>query len=380
MNTTPENNRIIKFLKSKDFKFIEELGRGACGKTVKLYDEAINETFVCKKYEPYYEEHKEELFDNFIQEIKLLYLLNHKNVVRIFSYYIYPEHHTGYILMEYIEGQDIENYLTDNPQNINDIFNQCVAGFLHLEKCKILHRDIRPLNILVSNDGDLKVIDFGFGKKATKESDFDKSISLNWWCEPPIDFNQEQYSFSTEVYFVGKLFEKIIKEQDISTFKHAALLTKMCNPDPASRITSFSEVNAELSGDRFHEVEFNDYELEIYREFSRNLSAAVSKIEYDCKYIDDSELVQKKIEECYKSVMLEEYVPTNNIVVRCFLNGEYYFKKSNFFPVPSIKAFLELLRSCSKDKKNIIIINLCSRLDSINRYSKPTPGFDDIPF
>ena len=49
---------IVKFIKSKDFKFVEELGRGACGKTVKLYDEVIDEYFVCKKYEPYFEEYK----------------------------------------------------------------------------------------------------------------------------------------------------------------------------------------------------------------------------------------------------------------------------------------------------------------------------------
>ena len=66
------NNSIIKFVKSKDFKFIEELGSGACGKTIKLYDEVINETFVCKKYEPYSESVRKELFDNFIQEIKFL--------------------------------------------------------------------------------------------------------------------------------------------------------------------------------------------------------------------------------------------------------------------------------------------------------------------
>jgi eukaryotic-like serine/threonine-protein kinase len=83
-------DNIIKFLKSKDFLMLEELGRGACGKTVKLYDEVIKETFVCKKYEPFNGEQKEELFGNFIQEIKLLYLLNHNNVVRVFTYYIYP--------------------------------------------------------------------------------------------------------------------------------------------------------------------------------------------------------------------------------------------------------------------------------------------------
>lgn len=374
------NNSVIKFVKSKDFKFIEELGSGACGRTVKLYDEIINETFVCKKYEPYSESVKVELFDNFIQEIKFLYLLNHKNIVRIFNYYIYPEHYTGYILMEYVEGTDIESYLANNPQNINDIFNQCIAGFLHLERSNILHRDIRPWNILVSNQGELKIIDFGFSKKIIEQSDFDKSISLNWWCEPPIDFKEQIYDFKTEVYFVGKLFEKIIKERDVSVFKCPSLLSQMCNPDPELRISSFSAVNSSISEEKFFEIEFNQFELIAYRKFSESLANSVTKINYACKYFEDSELIQKKLEDCYRAVMLEEYLPSSSLVTKCFLNGTYYYSKNNYFPVHEVKAFIELIRSCSKDKKNIIINNLCSKLDSIERYIEPPVDFDDAPF
>ena len=46
-------DNVIKFLKSKDYVFLDELGKGACGRTVKLKDEVIDEVFVCKKYEPF---------------------------------------------------------------------------------------------------------------------------------------------------------------------------------------------------------------------------------------------------------------------------------------------------------------------------------------
>lgn len=58
-------NKIVEFLRKRDYRLLEELGRGACGQTVLLYDDIINEQFVCKKYAPYYEEHKEQLFKNF---------------------------------------------------------------------------------------------------------------------------------------------------------------------------------------------------------------------------------------------------------------------------------------------------------------------------
>ena len=191
--SNPLENEIIKFIRQKDFKLIKEIGQGGFGKTVLLHDEIIDSLFVCKKYAPYYEELKEEFFKNFIQEIKLLHLVSHPNIVRVFNYYLYPEKYTGYILMEYIKGDNIENFLHDHPESINEIFIQIVEGFRYLESANILHRDIRPQNILVDTKEKAKIIDFGFGKKVVFKKDFNKSISLNWWCDPPKDFNDNVY-------------------------------------------------------------------------------------------------------------------------------------------------------------------------------------------
>ena len=244
-------NEIIEFIRKKDYVFVKELGQGACGKTVLLRDDIIEENFVCKKYSPAFDEDKEILFRNFVEEIKLLHVVYHLNVVRVFSYFIYPAQHAGYILMEFVEGHDIEEYLKEHPENINDVFLQTIEGFKHLETNNILHRDIRPLNLLVRDDGTVKIIDFGFGKKIVYESDFDKSISLNWWCTPPDEFNDQIYDFKTEIYFVGKLFEKIITEYGIEHFKHSDTLNQMCQRNPNNRIKSFFDVNKEIQKNKF---------------------------------------------------------------------------------------------------------------------------------
>jgi len=373
-------NKIVEFLRKKDFQLVEELGQGACGKTVLLYDDIINENFVCKKYAPHYPEHKEILFKNFIHEIKLLHLIYHKNIVRVFNYYIYPDQHTGFILMEYVEGTDIESYLIEHPENINEIFIQAIEGFSYTENNNILHRDIRPLNIMVTSGGVVKIIDFGFGKQIYDKNDFDKSISLNWWCEPPNEFSRDVYDFKTEVYFVGKLFEKIIRENNIEHFKYKTALSEMCKPDTKTRINSFFEIKKGILSDKFVEIEFSERELENYREFSSALSGAISKIERGTKYFDDIETIQSKIDDLYKRVMLEEFIPNNNTLIRCFVNGSYYFGKRFYIPIHIIKSFLELLRSCSKEKNNIILSNLHSKLDEVERYDEQ-PDFDDeVPF
>ena len=372
--------RIVEFVRKRDLVLKDELGHGACGRTVVLYDDIIDEYFVCKKYAPVDEELKEELFQNFIREIKLLHLLNHANVVRVFNYYIYPDKHAGYILMEYIKGTDIEDYLGKNPEDINEIFVQIINGFAHLEKNNILHRDIRPLNILVNNEGLVKIIDFGFGKKVFAKKDFGKSISLNWWCEPPSEFSEQIYNYTTEVYFVGKLFQKIIIEKSIEQFKYASLLGRMCNSAPSSRIPSFSQVRKEILTEKFSDIDFSNTELESYRAFSESLHTSITKIEQGAKYFDDIAEIQRGLEDTHKKVMLEEYVSTNTLVISCFLNGAYYYSNKVLIPVRCIKSFVDLFRSCSREKKNIIVSNIHTKLDSIDRYDEKADFANDIPF
>lgn len=368
---------IVKFIRRHDYQLVRELGQGACGKTVLLYDDLIDEHFVCKKFTPYQEESRQELFNNFVRETKILHRVFHENVVRVFNYYLFPEVHTGYILMEFIEGSDIEDFLAKSPELINEVFLQAISGFHYLEANGILHRDIRPLNLLVRNDGSLKIIDFGFGKQVQVAEDFDKSISLNWWCEPPEEFSRAIYNFGTEVYFVGKLFERIIQENELDDFKYAELLGKMCQRRPADRIPRFSEVERFIQNNRFFEIGFSEEEIECYRNFADALNTQITKIEDGAKYQDDIDKIQTGIEQAYRSFMLEQYVPESAIVLRCIIRGDYY-RKQKGLQVWVVRDFLQMLKGLSPEKKRIVMSNLHTRLDAIPRYNEVLDG--EIPF
>jgi len=118
-----------------------------------------------------------------------------------------------YIIMEYVDGEPIDSYLVQFPEQISSVFRQTIAAFCHLEECGILHRDLRFQNVLVSKEGTVKVIDLGFGKEVRENEDYKKSITLNWAFTPPLEFAQNKYDFRSEVYFVGKPFEKDYRGQ-----------------------------------------------------------------------------------------------------------------------------------------------------------------------
>ena len=170
------SDEIVKFIRKRDYRYVRELGKGGCGKTVLLYDDVIEQHFVCKKFDPADPSLKDSLFAGFMTEIRLMHQTYHPNVVRIFGYHVEPQLHLGYILMEHVEGETIDKYLVLYPDSFESVFRQTISAFCHLEENKILHRDLRYTNILVRNDGCVKVIDLGFGKAVKNNADFNKSL------------------------------------------------------------------------------------------------------------------------------------------------------------------------------------------------------------
>ena len=372
---------IVKFVRQKDYKYIKDIGRGATGITVLLKDELIDQLFICKKYQPAMGIDPTDYYSKFVNEIKMMYLINNRNVVRVYNYYLYPSIFSGYILMEYIDGSTITDYVSWNPEKIDDIFIQTIQGFSALEEKGVLHRDIRDSNILVSNDGVVKVIDLGFGKQIKFESDFDKSISLNWWCATPMEFIQKRYDYKTEIYFVGKLFEKIIMDNGLSDFTYMNELRKMIEFDPNNRINSFNEIMSSTILKNEIENVFNDDEISAYRYFSLAIGSIYAKIENNSKYQNDINIIISKLEDCYNKNMLEEELVETKDLASIFVQGEYTYYRKSRINIYTIKNFLKLLKGASTEKRRIIMLNLENKLNSVEHFVKKDETLgDDIPF
>lgn len=140
---------------------------------VNVYSNCKNMLFAFKKYSPKDERYVEENYIRFVEEIKILFNISHPNIVRIYNYYFYPDKNIGYLQMEYIDGLSISQF---DPKKFSkeweDIFKELIETFKYLEQKNILHRDIRPENIMINQNGEVKVIGFGFGKKLEKEEAF----------------------------------------------------------------------------------------------------------------------------------------------------------------------------------------------------------------
>lgn len=374
----------IEFLRPAKYRYVKMLGNGACGETIRVHDENMDYDFVVKKYKPFVSKVENpdlyiELLERFKTEAKVLFRLNHSNVVRVYNFFDYPEHGCAYILMEFINGKDILDHLRDRPTDAEKVFEGVVDGFCHLEAKGVLHRDIRPANILVDTDGNVKIIDFGFSKLPNVGEFETKSISLNWWCETPPEFLQQMYDFQTEVYFVGKLFQHAIDELNLTDFKYGGIVRRMCLSNRETREISFSAVRSTLVRGSFAEISFSEPDTETYRKFINNLVGIIASVRQGAKFEKDFKKIQGKLQSIYTSSMLEENIPNPVEIARSFIYGSFTYYKHIDFPVETLRKFLSFTRSLSGDKLSIVFENISVRLLSIP-VSDRNDLDDDIPF
>lgn len=107
--------------------------------------------------------------DDFIlQEIKILAILDHPNIIKIYEYFISNGH--TYIIFEYVDGVDLHKFLTTekkmDPETVLEILKQVFYALSYLNSMKIVHRDIKAENIMITRSSDssfphVKLIDFG---------------------------------------------------------------------------------------------------------------------------------------------------------------------------------------------------------------------------
>lgn len=281
--------------------------------------------------------------------------------------------------MEYILGDNIEIYIRENPHMLNDVFIQTINGFRHLEENRILHRDIRPDNILINAVGEVKIIDFGFGKNVRHNENVEKSITLNWRYSQPNDFKDKFYDFRTDVYFVGKLFEEIINDNKLDGFKYSRILSEMITVDYNSRIQSFLNIERKVISDESSRLDFSNEERDIYLSFADSLSNVFTGIASDVEYHSNIDTLIMSLEAVYRNSMLEEYIQNSNAIASCFLKGSYRYRTKPYFLVTTLIEFIDFFKSVSVGKKKIILNNLWQRIDRVERKDFVLET-DDLPF
>ncbi len=373
----------VEFTPIKGYEVIKDnLGSGSFGKTILIRDPSIDEIFVCKKYNPQTGLKKSEFFDTFKREIKLMYKINHPNVVRVYNYYLYDSAFIGYIIMEYIDGESIEQWFKKyllKEKSSNEIFRQLIEAFNCIEKSGIIHRDIRESNILVSNDEEVKIIDFGLGKnlndKKLSTDSFNRLINRRQMVKFPNEFSEGKYTSKTDMFCIAEMFERLLKKYKINDFKHEYILQKMLNPDPYKRYSCFNEILISLDRKEFLQLNISNDDKRIYNLFISSvmncISTFVGKTEIEENLTTFLNGLKCNLEaNCFNYHI--ENIPN---LLNVFIKGQYRYYKQREIEVKTVQDFYDWLIDKEENYQNIVMKNIVNRLSSIEvKYE------DDLPF
>lgn len=202
-----------------------------------------------------------EVVKRFLTEAEIISMTDHPNIIKLLGH---GEWEGGlYIAMEYIEGISLRKYLQQTPLSLKralGIILDIAYALCHLHVHGVIHRDLKPENILVTEEGEIKVIDFGISQLLT-EKDIPLEPPRPRWLGTPVYISPEQkenpenVSFPSDIYSLGIVAYELILGKLSHGHVHLSLmpkgmqhiLIKCLQTNPAERYQDIVEFIADVS-------------------------------------------------------------------------------------------------------------------------------------
>ncbi len=186
-----------------------ELAQSSICSVLKAWEETLNRPVLLKKLHPQMAR-EEDVRDRFEREAKVCAHVNHENIVSIYGYHAEPE--LTMLVLEYVEGLNLGTLISQRgrlPWQIALIMmSDVLQGLAYAHSRGVVHRDLKPDNILISNQGTVKITDFGLAtiEDAPKLTRQGMVLGTPAYLPPEglvgaaIDFRGDLFSFGTTFY------------------------------------------------------------------------------------------------------------------------------------------------------------------------------------
>ena len=228
------------------YEIIAMLGLGGMGAVYKAYDRDIEREIAVKVIRPDLASNPE-LLQRFTQELLLARQIAHKNVVRIFD--VHASGGIKFITMEFIDGRDLRSLLAEHgklpPAEALDIMTQACAGLAAAHAEGVIHRDLKPGNIMRDKSGRVVVMDFGLARTRDGGGMTQTGVMLGTMeYMSPEQAKAEPLDERSDLFTVGLiLYELITGKSPYQAESAVASLLKRTQ----ERAISMSDVDATIS-------------------------------------------------------------------------------------------------------------------------------------
>ncbi len=226
------------------YQILEELGRGGMGVVYKAKDTKLKRT-VALKFLPPELTHVSEVKERFMREAQAAAALDHPNICTVHEFDEAED--KTFISMAYVEGQSLKKKIESGPLEIDEalrIATQVAEGLQEAHKKGVVHRDIKSSNIMVTEKGQAKIMDFGLARVAggtlvTKEGTTMGTIAYM----SPEQARGEEVNHRTDIWSLGVvLYEMFSYQLPFKGEKDQAVVYSILNEKPKPITNLRSEI------------------------------------------------------------------------------------------------------------------------------------------
>jgi hypothetical protein len=195
------------------YRIIEQLGQGGMATVFKAYHAALDRYVAIKVLHPAFKE-EPNFLSRFQREARVVARLEHPNIVPIYDF----AEHKGqpYLVMKFIEGQTLKARLNEKPltkEEAVEIVDAVGGALAYAHKQGVLHRDVKPSNVLLSPDGSIYLADFGLARMAQAgASTLSKDVMLGTpqYISPEQGQGVSDLDQGTDIYSFGVLLYEMV--------------------------------------------------------------------------------------------------------------------------------------------------------------------------
>ena len=205
------------------YKKMEQLGEGTYGVVYKGFDMINQRTVALKKIKQDREDDGIPLTS--IREIAVLFELKHRNIVELFDLYV--EDRFIYLVFEFCD-EDLKQFMNHYTskqntaskviplQETKSIIYQILQGLAFCHHHQILHRDIKPQNILINKDRTVKLADFGLARLTTyTDRQLTSEVVTLWYRAPEVLLGSHLYTGAIDIWSTAAIFGELLRREEM---------------------------------------------------------------------------------------------------------------------------------------------------------------------
>nr|XP_009417926.1 PREDICTED: cyclin-dependent kinase D-1-like isoform X3 [Musa acuminata subsp. malaccensis] len=189
----------------------EVLGEGTYGVVFKAIDTKTGQTVAIKKIR--LGQYKEGVNFTALREIKLLKELKDPNIIELID--AFPHKGNLHLVFEFMES-DLEAVIRDRNivlslADTKSYLQMTLKGLAYCHKKWVVHRDMKPNNLLIASDGQLKLADFGLARIfGSPDRKFTHQVFARWYRAPELLYGAKQYGAGVDVWAAGCIFAELL--------------------------------------------------------------------------------------------------------------------------------------------------------------------------